>query len=371
MDEENKEAPWYLGGDITPLLNKFGIGTSVNNNTLMFFYVQLSILLGAGCTILDSLRGIGRQISHPYFKKVLLDVADELERGKTLSEAFRVYRKVFPEIFCSLIYIGEETGTLEDIVGSYAEAEERSAATKALVKKALIYPAILMILSAVVVSVLMIFVFPKFMKVINKPVDKMPLPTQLVIHTSNFLVAYGIPLFGGIILTVVGYMVLNSTPGGKRFFDMVKVNVPIFKMIFIKSDCTLFCRTLAIMLKAGLPIVRAVKIVGSTVANELFRDCVQDLEDRIAKGEGFTRILRTYPQFFSETMILLSDTGEKTGNQAEMLIKISDYTDEELKTAIEVSTAVLEPLLIIIVACMVGIITAAMFLPLFEMGKSM
>ena len=346
---------------------------------ITLFTRQLATLLDAGLPLVRSIRILQDQQSDgSQLKIVLRDVASSVEGGKTFSDSLSKYPNVFDGLFVNMVRAGEAGGVLETILNRLADFSEKSEKLKKKVKSAMTYPAVVLSIAGIVVVFLLTFVVPRFQSMFSQQGKELPVITQTLIDISNAM--KGFVMFENPIITIVGVGViigaiagikfLLKTKGGKYTIDSFKINAPIFGELVKKVIVARFTRTLGTLIASGVPILQALDIVGDAVGNAVVAKAIDNVHASIKEGESIVQPLRE-SGIFDPMVVGMIDVGEETGTLSEMMIRVADTYDDDVDTAVDGLTSLLEPLLIVFLALIVGTIVIAMFLPLLSLMKGM
>ena len=339
----------------------------VKAKQIMLFTRQLATLADAGLPLLKGLHVLQRQEKTPQFRTTLQGMAESVESGSTFAESLAQYPRVFTPFYMNMVKAGEASGALQAILLRLADFMEKSQKIKSKVKGAMVYPMVVGVMAIVILAVLMVFVIPKFKEIFDDLLQGRALPvlTEMVIGASSFLVQqwyYGVAIIGG---TTVVYKTFSKTAAGQRAIDRFKLKVPIFGTLLQKSAIANFARTLGTLLTGGVPILQALNIVREVTNNAVLSKAVMQVHDSVKEGETIVVPLEA-SGVFPSMVVSMIQVGEETGALPEMLMKIAETYDDEVDTAVEALTSVIEPIMIILLALIVGTIVIAMFLPLIS-----
>ena len=346
---------------------------------ITLFTRQLATLLDAGLPLVRSIRILqDQQDDGSQLKVVLRDIASGVEGGKTFSDALSKYPNVFDGLFVNMIRAGEAGGVLETILNRLADFSEKSEKLKKKVKSAMTYPAVVLSIAGIVVIFLLTFVVPRFQTMFSQQGKELPVITQTLIDVSNAMKNFVMlknPIItivgiGVIIGIIAGIKYLAKTKGGKYAIDSFKINAPIFGELVKKVIVARFTRTLGTLIASGVPILQALDIVGDAVGNAVVGKAIGNVHASIKEGESIVQPLRE-SGIFDPMVVGMIDVGEETGTLSEMMIRVADTYDDDVDTAVDGLTSLLEPLLIVFLALIVGTIVIAMFLPLLSLMKGM
>jgi type IV pilus assembly protein PilC len=342
------------------------IGTPIiKRKQLTLFTRQLAILLDAGLPLIRSLRTLEKQSRDPIVKMIIGETADTVESGATFSEALAKNPKSFDKLFLNMIRAGEAAGAMETILNRLAAFMESSAKIAGKVKAALIYPIVVLVVALSVTSALMILIVPNFTKIFKDLLKDEPLPviTQWVINVSNVMKNQFVTVFFVIIALIIVLKLIGKTKTGKYVFDWMKYNMPIFGPIIAKTAISRFARTLGTLMSSGVGVLGALNIVRETAGNEVVANAVTKVHDAVKEGEGIAVPLGA-TKVFPEMVISMIEVGEETGKLPDLLEKVADTYEEEVDNAVGALTSLIEPLMIVGLAIIVGTIVIALFLPL-------
>jgi type IV pilus assembly protein PilC len=339
----------------------------VSNKLLVQFTRQLSTLIDAGLPVLRSLRILEQQQKPGPMRNAISFVGDDVENGKPMSEAMGSQPKVFNRLYCNMIRAGELGGVLDLVLQRLAEFLERSRALKQKVVSAMIYPAVVISFSVLIVLGLMWKVIPKFKDIFSQMDQKLPALTQTLIDISDWVAKGGWMI---ILLTPVAVIfiirLVKMTSQGRYIVDLALMNTPIFGPITRKTSVARFSRTLGTLLGAGVPILEALNITHATADNEVFSRAMKTVHDGIREGESFSAPLRQ-AKIVDPMVVNMIDVGEETGKQDQMLAKIADIYDEEVETAVDGMVSLLEPVMVVVLGSSVAFIVISLFLPMVSM----
>ena len=343
---------------------------SVSAKMLTVFTRQLSTLVDAGLPILRSLRILEAQQKPGMLRVAIRLVAEDVEAGKTLSEAMATYPKAFDRLYTNMVRAGELGGVLDVILQRLADFMERSQALKRKVVSAMIYPIAVITFAVLIVMGLMTFVVPKFKAIFEEQKGQLPYLTSLLLGFSDWILGGGWAVIMGIPVAV--YMLvklLNASAGGRLFVDRVKLSIPILGSIVAKTSVARFTRTLGTLLAAGVPILEALQITRETSGNSLYSNALAKVHDGIREGESFAEPLRQ-AKIVEPMVVNMIDVGEETGELDKMLNKIADTYDEETETLVAGMVSLMEPVMVITLGIIVGFIVVSLFMPMIGMIQS-
>jgi type IV pilus assembly protein PilC len=343
-----------------------GFGGKVKPKVLMTFTRQLATLVDAGLPLLRGLRVLEKQERNVNLKGILGELATSIEGGSTFSEALAQHPKVFNKLFVNMVKAGELGGVLEVVLKRLAEFSEKAQKIKGKVKAALFYPVAVMIVAVGIMILLMCFVVPKFKDVFAGMGVKMPGFTLLVMAISDAIKNNILMTMGGVVVLVVIFLLFIKTKFGRRLWDKFQLVMPAIGPVISKVAISRFARTLGTLVTSGVPILQALIIVRDTAGNVIISNAVVKIHESVKEGETITAPMEG-SGVFPPMVISMVDVGEQTGALPEMLLRIADDYDEQVDNAVAAMTSLLEPIMIIFLAVIVGSIVIAMFLPLIAM----
>lgn len=343
------------------------IGSIVSQKELTVFTRQLAVLIQAGLPLLRALEVLERQEKNPAFRFVLADLAETIRSGNTLSDGLANHPKVFDRLFVNMVRAGEAGGVLDVVLSRLAKFAEKAMRIKGKVKSAMTYPVIVIFVALLVMAGLMLFIVPKFEDIFRDLLKGAELPalTQFVLSVSNFMkdqILGTLAIIGAVVAT---FVIVKRTKQGQRFIDKMKIVLPPTGELFRKAAIARFARTLGTLLQSGVPILQALTITRDTIGNSIIMDAIDSVHDRVKEGEGVATPL-DQTKIFPSMVTSMIDVGEETGELPEMLTRIADTYDEEVDNSVAALTSIIEPIMIVFLAVIVGIIVIAMFLPIIK-----
>ena len=344
----------------------------VNSKQIMLFTRQLATLADAGLPLLKGLHVLQRQEKTPQFRAALQGMAESVEGGSTFAESLAQYPGIFTPFYVNMVRAGETSGALQSILTRLAEFMEKSQKIRNKVKGAMVYPLVVMVMAAVILAVLMVFVIPKFKEIFDDLLQgrSLPLLTEIVIGASTFIAQKWYIGLGVIVGAVVLFKTFSKTAAGQQALDRIKLKVPVFGSLVRKTAIGNFARTLGTLLTGGVPILQALNIVREVTNNAVLSAAVSHVHDSVKEGETIVVPLEA-SGVFPSMVVSMIQVGEETGALPEMLMKIAETYDDEVDTAVEALTSVIEPIMIIFLALIVGTIVNSMFLPLVSIIGSL
>jgi type IV pilus assembly protein PilC len=345
-----------------------GLGGKVKPKVLTTFTRQLATLVDAGLPLLRGLRVLERQEKNPNLKKIVNELALAIEGGSTFSEGLAQHPKVFNRLYVNMVKAGELGGVLEVVLNRLSEFMEKAQKIRGKVKAAMFYPSAVIFVAATILTILMVFVIPKFETIFKEMLEGQGLPafTQFVLDVSRLVAGHFVIALCSVIGFFIGLKLFVQTKFGRRMFDRFKLHFPILGPVVSKVAISRFARTLGTLVSSGVPILQALTIVKETSGNVIVGDAVLAVHESVKEGETITAPLEA-SNVFPPMVISMVDVGEQTGALPEMLMKIADNYDDEVDNAVSAMTSLLEPIMIVFLAVIVGSIVIALFLPLISL----
>lgn len=342
------------------------IGGKPTPRDLSVFCRQFVSMTRAGVTILEAMKMLCDSTENKRLKKALEEVRVSMEKGESLADSLGKFPKIFPSIMVNMVAAGEASGSLDKSLDRVAIQLERSSKTRALVKKAMIYPIVLLVVALAVVVVMLIVVIPSYADMFEQLGTELPGITLAVMAASDFLKAYWYILAIIVVGGIVGLKYFGTTNLGKHVYGKMALSVPAIKNMVVKSAAASMARTMSTLMGAGVPMVEAVDIVSKTMTNIWFEEALQEAKEQIMLGVPFSRPLET-SKLFPPMVHHMVKIGEESGSVEDMLDKLADYYEEEVELAVQSLMAAMEPMIIIILAAIVGILIAACMSPMLKM----
>jgi len=344
-----------------------GKGKKVTQKDIVIFVRQFATMIDAGLPLVQCLDILGSQQPNPTFKKVITQVKDDVEGGSTFADALKKHPKVFDTLFVNLVAAGEIGGILDTILNRLAEYIEKTEKLKSKVKSAMVYPVSIVIVAIVITAGLLLFVIPIFEKMFSDMGGTLPLPTQIVINMSNFLAAYWYAVFGGMFGAVYAFKKYYATKKGRATCDRLFLKLPVAGDLIRKNSVTKFCSTMGTMLSSGVPILDALDITSKTAGNVVIEEALIETRTAISEGKTIVEPLEK-TKVFPSMVVQMIAVGEATGAMDAMLNKIAEFYNDEVDTAVDGLTALMEPAIMVVLGGLVGGLIIAMYLPIFSMA---
>lgn len=345
-------------------------GGGVKPRDLSVFCRQFVSMINAGVTITDALGMLAEQTENKVMAKSIRNVQIDIEKGDSLSESMSRYPNIFPDLLISMVAAGESTGNIEISFERMAAHFEKAARTRAMIKKAAVYPIVVAVVAIVVVIVMLVAVIPSYEDMFKDLGTELPGITKMVVAASHGLQEYWYIILLIVVLAVVGILSYKKTDNGQMFFGKLVYNMPVFGKLTIKTASSMFARTLSTMVYAGIPMMEALDKVADTMSNALFRNAIKQAKDEVTKGVPLSEPIQRC-RLFPPMVHHMIKIGEETGDTESMLERLADYYDEEVEMATQTMMAALEPMIIILLAVIVGTIVGAVLAPMLKMYEDL
>jgi len=342
----------------------------VTSKDIVIFTRQFSTMIDAGLPLVQGLTILAEQAENKTFKDILRHIVKDVEGGSSLAEAMQKHPKVFDDLFVNLVAAGEVGGILDTILQRLAAYIEKAEKLKSRIKGAMTYPIVVVAIAVIVIAVIMIFVIPVFQEMFASFGKALPVPTQMVVAMSNFTKGNIHYMIGALVVLIFLFKRYRATANGRKTTDTLALKLPIFGPLLKKVAVARFSRTLGTMISSGVPIITALEIVAKTSGNVVLEEVILDVRSSIAEGQPIAEPL-SENDIFPNMVVQMIAVGEATGALDTMLGKIADFYDDEVDTAVEAMTSMLEPLLMVFLGGSIGGLVVAMYLPIFSMAAAM
>lgn len=377
------------GGHFLSRLHK---SKKVKLKDLAIFTRQLSTMISAGVPLNRSLNTLQAQTDSKYFKKVILNISKEVESGKPLADSFAKYPNIFSDVYVNMVRAGEAGGILDEILKRIASQVEQDSTMRKKIKSAMMYPIVILSITVIAFFGIMLFIIPKIGKILTDlggPDAKLPIYTQVMLSISGFLVSNSIinlipginliPLinkipnafFIGIIIAIALFFVRRyiKTPKGKYKFHSLLLRIPVLKTVLIKIAIARFARTFASLMSAGVGVLDALEVTGGAIGNKVIEKELQDAAKEVKNGKQLSQPL-SGSKYFPPIVSQMLAVGEETGQIDTILVKVADFYEEEVETTIDGLSSIIEPLMIVILGSIVGLIAASVMGPISSLSKN-
>lgn len=348
------------GGDFSLFKKK------VKEQDLAVFCKQFAAVLRAGVTVISALEMMGDQMDNKTLQEAIRDAQVHVQKGGSLSDALKLHPNVFPAILYNMVAAGESSGKLEICFERCATQFEKNSKLNGKIKGAMTYPIVVLVVIAIVVVIMLVAVIPTFESMFAEMGTKLPLATRMLVSFSNMLIHKGWLVALIVIGIVFGIKTFNKTPTGQQFTGSLALKLPIFGTLNLKSAAATFSRTFATLLASGIPLIDAVEQTAKVIKNKIIRDKIMDCKTQVAKGVPLSKPIKDqdiFPPMVSQMMHI----GEETGNIEDMMSKVADFYEEEVDRMADNLTTLMEPLIMVVMAGIVGVIVMAIYGPIMSM----
>jgi len=357
---EKAEAPLYF--------KKIKLFERVSKKEIVAFSRQLSIMFKSKITLVEALRVLATQAKNPPFQEAVLKISEEVEGGAPFSQALGSYPRLFSTFYVSMVRSGEASGTLSESLSYLAEHLEREYQLFARIKGAIIYPALILLVSSAVFLMMIFFVIPNLAKVLEEAGQDIPFLTRVSVGFAEFLRSWW---WGLLLLAVAGTIFLFrylKTAAGRKFFDRSSLKVPLIGQFLKLVYLSRFAENLSTLISGGLPIVKALEVTADIVGNDVYKTIILKAKEEVKRGEPINAVLSRFPQAFPPVFVQMTLVGEKTGTLGQSLMSVVDFYQKEVDRGINNLLALLEPLLIVFLGLVVGGLMISVLMPLYKMA---
>jgi type IV pilus assembly protein PilC len=343
-------------------------GSTVKPGDVAIFSRQIATMMASGVPMVQAFEIIADGQKNVRFKNMLTDVKQTIEGGSALHEALAKYPVQFDELYRNLVHAGESAGVLDTVLDTVATYKERMESMKAKIKKALFYPMMVVAVALLVSMIMLLFVVPVFAQTFKDAGAELPLPTQIVMNASTFMKSYWWVVIGVIVGSVVGIVAAKKrSTKFAHFLDRVMLRLPVMGDILRKSAISRFARTLGVTFRAGVPLVEAMEAVAGATGSIVYSEAVLQMRDDVAVGHQLQLAMRQ-TGLFPNMVVQMTAIGEESGALDHMLFKVAEFYEEEVNTAVDTLSTLLEPLIMVILGVVVGGMVIALYLPIFKLA---
>lgn len=343
------------------------LAPKVKQTDIVIFTRQMSTLIDSGLPLIQGLDALARQQENPKFAEILTQIKTDVETGSTFAEALKKHSNLFDRLYTNMVAAGEMGGVLDSVMARLAAYMEKAQRLKRKVKGAMTYPAIVLGISVAVLSIILIFVIPVFEKMFKEFGHALPAPTQMVIDVSNFVKSYVLfilLLLGGLVFLFKRFY---NTEKGRTQVDRLLLRAPVFGPLLRKVAVAKLTRTLGTLIVSGVPIIEALNVAAGTAGNKIVENAIIKVKTSVTEGKTIAQPLEE-SGIFPAMVVQMISVGETSGALDKMLTKVADFYDEEVDTAVDALTSMIEPLMIVFLGGTIGTIIIAMYLPIFKMA---
>ena len=368
--DESKETETNAGTENKPQVKRKS--GKVKMKILTIFTRQLATLIDAGLPLMRSLTTLAKQERNPVMRNTMNNLASSVEQGSTFSEALSVHPGIFNKLYVNMVKAGELGGVLEIVLVRLAEFQEKSQKIKGKVIAAMVYPLVVLVIAGLILTFLLIFIVPKFQQIFKDALPGKPLPeiTLFVIGCSDLLISKWYLVFGAIVSVVICYKAFSASTAGAIILDRIALRLPVFGDLMSKTAIARFSRTLGTLISSGVPILQALNITRETAGNHVVASAIGKIHDSVKEGESVVGPMES-SGVFPPMVTSMVQVGEETGQLPDMLVKVADVYENEVDNVVTGLTSILEPIMIVMLAVIVGTIVIALFMPMISLITGM
>ncbi len=342
-------------------------GGGPTSKDVVIFTRQFATMIAAGLPLVQCLSILSTSTENKMFGKTIREIKSKVESGETFADALRKHPKVFDQLYTNMIEAGEVGGILDKILVRLADYMEKAMSLKGKIKSAMVYPAAIVTVAVAVVIFLLVFVIPMFGTMFADFGKALPWPTQIVLNLSDFVIEYWYIVFLLPIVLVVGFRQIRKSEKGLLYTDKMALRLPVIGLLIQKVAVAKFTRTMGTLISSGVPIIEGLNITAKTAGQKVIEGAVIEVIDDIKQGRGLSEPLKEQG-VFPPMVVQMIEVGEQTGALDSMMNKIADFYDDEVDTAVEGLTSLLEPMLMVFLGVVVGFVVVAMYMPIFKLG---
>lgn len=354
-------------------LNDLLGGGKVKSDDLVIFTRQLSTMISAGVPLLRAVSSLAEHAENPALKKVLTGIIDDVESGASFGDALAKYPNTFSDVYVNMVRAGEAAGILDEILKRLALQQEKNATIRKKVKSAMTYPMVLVVIMILAFFGLMLFVIPQIGKILTDlggPDAKLPALTQFMLALSAALINYWYIIFPALIGGVFLVLRYIKTPKGKKQFHKLILKVPAVNGIIKKVAVARFSRTFSALMGAGVAVLEALSVTGHAIGNVVYEEALTNAAEEVKNGKQLSEVMESYSELFPSIVVQMLAVGEETGQTDTVLVKVADFYEEEVDVAIDGLSSIIEPVMIVVMGSMVGLIAASVMGPIASLSQS-
>jgi len=348
-------------------LDRF-MGISIKEK--LIFARNLRVMVASGLTLSRSINNISVQIQNKRFKKILGEIFADIQAGKTFADSLARYPGVFSDLFVNMVRVGEASGNLEEVLGILEIQLEKEHELASKIKGAMTYPSVILVAMLGIGIIMLTYILPRLMGVFKDMDVALPRSTQIIIATSDFLKEYNILIPLGVVVIGVFLKVFLTTKTGKKTLSFVAINTPVVKNIVIKVNCARFSRIYSSLLKSGVSVIEALKIVSRTLTNHYYQVALEEGIEQVQKGINLSKIIGGKTKIFPVLVSQMLEVGEETGKTEGILMKLAEFYEEEVNNITKNMSSIIEPVLMIIIGSAVGFFAVSMLQPMYSIMEN-
>ncbi len=366
--EETKKSTGFNFKLINEKINNFLLKLSrVSLKERLFFAQHLGVMLRAGISLSTAIKTLAKQTKNKHFIYILNDVGTKVEKGSSFADSLMPYKKIFGELFISMIEAGELSGKLEEVLGQLFIQMKKEHTLISRVKGALTYPAVIIMAMFGIGTFMIIFVVPKITAMFKDFNAELPLPTRILIAVSNTIVNHGLVTAVSFIAFIIIFIRILKTYKGKYIFQAILLKMPIISPIIKKINLARFARNISSLLKTDIMIIKTFQITANVLGNLHYRKALLDMSDKIKKGGKINEVIKSYPKLFTPVVTQMVEVGEETGELDNILIELAEFYEDEVNQIMENLPSIIEPLLILMLGLGVGSMAVAIIMPMYAL----
>jgi type IV pilus assembly protein PilC len=337
----------------------------------VFFTENLRVMVKAGLSLAEALNTLALQSESKFFRKVIVSVKEDVESGKLMSQGLVKFPKVFPDIFVSMIQIGEVSGTLEQSLSELTQQMKKDYNLRSKVKGAMTYPIVILVAMLGITAGLFTFVLPKMLDIFKEFGNiQLPLPTRMLMAVNDFLQVHWLLAIGILVALVIGFIAFYRTPFGKNLVHAALIAVPLIGPIVRKINLARFARTLSGLLRTDIPVIQAIEVTSDVLGNLKYHKAVRGASEYVKKGDTISRALQAHPKLFPPLVIMMVSVGERSGTVDSLLADVAEFYEAQVDNVLDNMSSVIEPILILFLGGMVGGIALAVMVPMYTLTQA-
>jgi len=355
--------------DYRNFLKNFSLFRRVKSKDLVIFFRQMAVMVDANVPLVRSLRILAKQTDNEYLKEIIIEIANEIEGGRSLSSAMSIFSEIFSDFYVNIIMSGETSGRLSEVMNYLADQKERDYELEAKIKGAMIYPAFIVLVLVVVGFIIIAFVIPTLSKVLTESGAKLPLITRLLVSFSQFIAIFWWLIILLFLAVIISWMLFIKTPQGEYLKDSLKINLPVFGKIWRNIYIVRFCRSFNTLIKGGVPISQSLIVIEDVIDNVIYKKIINNTIKSVNEGNPVSESLDKY-KYIPKIMVQMITVGEDSGKLEEVLEKTADFYSKEIENDTRNLSNLIEPIIMIILGLVVGLFIAAVILPMWQLSTS-
>ncbi|MCX6765492.1 MAG: type II secretion system F family protein [Candidatus Moranbacteria bacterium] len=336
----------------------------------MIFARNLAVMIASGLTVSRAINNLSGQTRNKRFKKILSDIYEQLQQGKTLSEGLAKYPAVFSELFVNMVRVGETGGNLEEILQIIAVQLEKEHDLISKIRGAMVYPSVIIVAMIGIAILMLTYILPKITGVFKDMDVQLPASTRFVIAVSDFLRDHTILVTFMFVFFAFFLKVFLQTKAGKKIVSFLVIHLPIVRNIVIKVNCARFARIFSSLLKSGIPVIDALKIVSNTLTNYYYKKVIEESIEQVQKGVSISTVITKHPGIFPVLVPQMLEVGEETGKTEAVLMKLAEFYEQEVDQITKNMSSIIEPVLMIIIGGAVGFFAVSMLQPMYSLMEN-